>query len=77
MARRALRTTEPIIKSSGSDFFMLANAKHEIKFHGTIPLDSSSLEPCRTMPNGVPRCEEQPTASGKRIVRSALHGSAG
>jgi hypothetical protein len=46
---------------------MLANAKHEIKFHGTIPLDSFSFEPRGTIPNGVPRCEEQPTESGREL----------
>ena len=40
-ARRRARTTEPNIKSSGtgSNFFMQANAKHELKFH-CITLDT-------------------------------------
>jgi hypothetical protein len=57
-ARRAPRTTEPIIKSSGSDLFMLANAKHEIKFHGTNTFGQLFV---RTLPHNT---EWRPTLRG-------------
>ena len=40
--KRTARTAEPSAKSggTGSDFLMVANAKHELMFHGTIEDDS-------------------------------------
>jgi hypothetical protein len=50
-AKRTVRIAEPNTKSN---FCMLANATHELMFHDTIEEDSSSLEPCRPKPSGVP-----------------------
>jgi hypothetical protein len=49
--RRTATTTEPSVKSSDPDFLMLANAKHEIKFHGTVPFWTADHQ---TSPSGSP-----------------------